>query len=626
VKPLSEKICSWTFGCLLALVGQAFGDVALPGHGTVSLSTNGVSGWSSEIRRTDAGTEPEVFEVGLTVRGAAEGIPPRLDLRYEMEQRDVQLRWSPENVQPPVPWQERMGRFETRASGQVPVLAWLSQTDENRLTVACSETLRPVLLAGYERDIGGSKVVTSLTFFPRGGVPLKDYSARVRFDFRPRPYWETVREGSDWVASRAGGPARAVPEAAYEPLWNSWYGYHTGYSASDMEREGRLAASLGIRTLLYDMGWDRVGTTNTQDFAQCGDWQPDPVSFPNLKEHLARMHDLGLRCILWGGVPLMGEKARNLERFRPFLLTSKPTVAGSCHVLDPRFPQVRKFISETLVRGVAEWGVDGWKVDFIQQFADRADDPVGKTGLGGRDCRWVADAARRVQEDFAAKVRDVRPDAMFEFMFPYGGIFGQRISTQVRAADCPGDAVWNRSQTARLLLLCGNRVAVHSDMLTWSREETPEACAVQVISVLHSVIQCGMRLTDLTPDQAKMLAHWLSFAKSHRETLLKGAFRPHGPAFAYPLLEMESPSERIVTVHQPGLCVRTTLDRSVCLVNGTDASGLAVELDSSAEAILYDTYGRETGARRLEPGLVRLAVPRAGYVKLVRTGSSLGNL
>lgn len=610
---------------VLSLGAGAVFAADLPGHGTVALATAPSARWTAEIRRADAGEIPEVFEVELTVKGVAEAVPPPMSIGYAAEQRDVQLRWSPEGVLPPIPWQERMGRFETRASGQVPVLAWLSQTDENRLTVACSEVSRPIAVSGYERDIGGSKLVTSVTFFPHGGIPLREYSARVRFDFRARPYWETVADACDWAAARNGADAKSVPDAAFEPLWNSWYGYHTGYTAADMEREGRVAAGLGIRTLLYDMGWDREGTTNSQDFAQCGDWRPDPVSFPDMKGHLENMHAMGLKCMLWCGIPLMGEKARNLPAFRSFLLTAKPTVAGSCHVLDPRFPNVRQFVAETLVRGVADWGADGWKIDFIQQFTDRPDDRVARAGLAGRDCRWVTDAARRLQEEFSSRLRAVRPDAMVEFMFPYGGVFGQKVCTQVRAADCPADAVWNRSQTARLRLLCGNRAAVHSDMLTWSPEESPEACALQVISVLHAVIQCGMRLTALTSEQARMLKHWLAFARAHRETLLKGTFRPHGPAFSYPLLEMESPSERIFTVHQKGLCVPVAADRSVYVINGTDAEGLLVELSEGAEARVYDTFGEPVATVRLAPGVSRLAIPRAGYAQICRAGAEAGD-
>lgn len=620
---------------IVLLVSAAFapaavanGDcVALPGRGEVRLEVGESDGWSLSISRTDDGVVPDVYEVTFTVKGTKEERPPVAHVKYVMEQRDVQFRWAPNGGHPPMPWLPGMGRVESQACGQAPVEAWISQADRNRLTLACSDPSYPLLLDAYEQEFGGSRLWTVATFFSRGGVPVKEYSAVLRFDFRDVPYWDSVSEACDWIAAFPGNVSTPVPDIAYEPLWNSWYGYHTGYSADDMEREGRIAADLGIRTMMYDMGWDREGTTNSQDFAQCGDWIPDPKGFPDMKAHIDRMHAMGLKCILWCGFPLMGLNANNLEKFTPWLLTHKPEAGWkkTCHVLDPRFPQVRRFATDTLVNGVRDWGVDGWKIDFIQLFKDRPDDRVPKEGLNGRDFRWVADGARVLQDDFAAEVRNVRHDVMFEFMFPYGGILGQKACTQVRAADCPADPGWNRSQTARLRLLCGNRAAVHSDMLTWSPDETPEVCAMQMISVLHAVIQYGMRLTALTPDQRKVVAHWISFARTHRDTLVKGRFRPHGPLHSYPLLEMESDAERIFTVHQQGICVSIAGKNPTWVVNGTDAQGLLVDCAEPCMARLYDTFGKETGSTFIDKGLSRLAVPRAGYALLYSRGKTMSD-
>ena len=593
--------------------------VELPGHGKVWLEVVQVDDWKSSIRRTDVGETSGVFEVTFDMKGERAGHPPVAKVIYVMEQRDVQFRWAPRGGHPPIPWLPNMGRVDSQACGQVPVEAWISQTDQNRLTLACSDPSYPLMLDAYEQEFGGSRLWTITSFFSHGGVPLKEYSAVLRFDFRDIPYWETVSGACDWIAAFPGNSSPPVPDIAYEPMWNSWYGYHTGYSADDMEREGRIAARLGVRTMIYDMGWDREGTTNSHDFAQCGDWIPDKKCFPDMKAHLNRMHQMGLKCILWCGFPLMGIEANNLEKFTPWLLTHKPEAGkNTCHVLDPRFPQVRRFITETLVKGVTDWGVDGWKIDFVQEFKDRLDDRVATEGLNGRDFRWVADGARVLQDDFSTKVRDVCPNVMFEFMFPYGGILGQKACTQVRAGDCPADPGWNRSQTARLRLLSGNRAAVHSDMLTWSPEETPEACALQIISVLHAVIQYGMRLTALTPGQRKVIAHWISFARAHRETLVKGFFCPHGPLHAYPLLEMESDVERIFTVHQKGLCVPVVGDKLVWIVNGTDDVGLVADCANPCTALLYDTFGTETGKLRIPQGPSRLDVPRSGYALLLK--------
>ena len=249
-----------------AMASAAESRIELPGHGEVRIEFEQGGDWSFSLRRTDDGLTADVYEVTFAVSSSEEGRPPVAHVRHVMEQRDVQFRWAPGGGRPPVPWLPGMGRVESQACGQAPVEAWVSQADRNRLTLACSDPSYPLLLDAYEQEFGGSRLWTVATFFSRDGVPVKEYSAVLRFDFRDVPYWESVFDACDWIAAFPGNASPPVPDIAYEPLWNSWYGYHTGYSEHDMEREGRIAADLGIRTVMYDMGWNCEGTTNSQDF------------------------------------------------------------------------------------------------------------------------------------------------------------------------------------------------------------------------------------------------------------------------------------------------------------------------------------------------------------------------
>jgi len=600
----------------LLLSATSFADarVALPGHGEVTLSETAKGGWTYGISRVDKGEMPDVFLVKFVADGKKEELPPAVRVEHVMEQLDVQYRWNPGAHGVPIPWSEPAGDMLSQATMLSPVFAWISQTDANRLTFSFADASRPTLFTGYERDRSGSKLHTAVTFFSRGGTPVKGhYETVIRYDFRNLPYYETVADACTWIATFPGQEPRRVPDVAYEPLWNSWYGYHIGYNDKDIEREAVIAKDLGITTIMYDMGWDRQGSTNSSSFAACGDWRPDPTDFPDLKGNIAKLHAMGLKTILWCGIPLMGKDAKNVPRFQGKYTTSKPWVAGNCYALDPRYPEVRRFIVDTLVEGLKEFDNDGWKIDFIQEFGEHGEDRVPKEGMNGRDFRWCSDAAAVLQEEFATKTREVKPDVMFEYMMLYAGAMNQRAATQVRAGDCPADAVWNRNQSVRLRLLCGNRCAVHSDMLTWSQQETPEACALQIISVLHSVIQYGMRLTELTEPQKQVVRHWIKFCRAHRETLYKGAFRPHGPGANYPLIEMESPAERIVTVHQPGMAVTAKLDKPVYIVNGASAEGILVDCDRPAKVRLVDACGITRAELKVSTGIHRLAIPLGGY-------------
>ena len=616
VRKLSHVSC--LLSLVLAVPAMGGDRVTLPGQGEVKLSVENPRDWQYAIERADKGETPGVFLVRFTAKGQKEETPPAARVEIVTEQLDVQYRWTPNNATVPIPWQETMGDLMSKSTMLAPVYAWMSQTDANRLTFAVSDAVYPTLFSGYERDRSGSKLHNAVTFFKRGGKLLKEYSALIRYDFRDRPYYETVSEACDWIASFPGQEGRRVPDAAYEPLWNSWYGYHIGFTAKDIEREAAIAKDLGIRTIMYDMGWDRQGTTNSASFAACGDWMPDPVDFPDMKGSVDKLHKMGLKAILWLGPSLMGKDAKALARFKDKCTTTGPWVCGSCYALDPRFPEVREYLTEAFVRGVRDWGIDGWKVDFIQEFHDHGADRVAKEGLNGRDYRSIADAALALQEAVAEKTRAINPDVMFEYMMCYAGPISQREATQIRAGDCPADSVWNRNQVTRLRLLCGNRTSVCADMFTWSRDESPEACALQIISTLHGVPIYGMRLTELTPDQMRVSRHWIAFAKAHAETLYRGAFRPHGPAANYPLIEMESSAERIVTVHQPGMAVTVDPRKPTYVVNGTNAAGVFAELDGPCTVEYFDVYGQASGTAAFKAATcARLAIPRSGYAKIL---------
>ena len=603
-------------GCFAALHHQAHAAacVELPSHGTVVVKAEEKDGWVFSLERIDDGSVAELFEVRFSASAKNESVPPTACVVHEMPQGDVRFRLTPAGTMvPPIPWQRNAGLFRTFANGLQPMQTWLAANDENRLTHACSDQSARLGVYGYERDVGGSTVNSEVEFFAGGMRKVSSYSATLRFDFRRIPYWEAVSSAGDWMASFPGQSSPPVPESAYDPLWDTWYAYHCDYDAAKVEREGDIAAELGLGTVVYDMGWDCHGNTNAS-FAFCGDWTPDPVDFPDMKGHVARMHKKGLRCLLWCGVPLLGRSSRACKRKLGFTLPERTRSSAQFHVLDPRFPEVRREAVDALLRGVAEWGADGWKIDFLQKMTDGDDDPVACEGLGGRDFRWVGDAAKCLQEEMSAEVRKVRPDAMFEYMLGYCGVLGQRSATHMRASDCPGDAVWNRNQTARLRMMCGNRAAVHSDPLLWGREAGAEDCGAHFISVMHAVLQLSVRLTELTPPQKMAAKHWIGFSKMHRDTLLRGAFRPHAPHHSYPLIEMESASERITSVFQRGLAVPLSGERPTYVLNGAEFAEVCVDAPAEGRAEVFDTLGANRGSVAVAKGLSRIAVPRAGYI------------
>ena len=114
------------------------------------------------------------------------------------------------------------------------------------------------------------------------------------------------------------------------------------------------------------------------------------------------------------------------------------------------------------------------------------------------------------------------------------------------------------------------------------------------------------------------MRNWIDFTQRHRETLLKGAFRPHHPEAGYPVIEAESAAERIVAVYNDA-CVADAGagDRSVVIVNATGADRLTLRLAKAPKSVeSYDTFGVRQKPPTLRAGVQDVPVCRSGYLQL----------
>lgn len=67
--------------------------------------------------------------------------------------------------------------------------------------------------------------------------------------------------------------------------------------------------------------------------------------------------------------------------------TARLAAGCDCSVLDPRYPETRRFIIGAWVHAVRDWDLDGFKLDFIDRFETNG------TFCDGMDCYSVEDAA-----------------------------------------------------------------------------------------------------------------------------------------------------------------------------------------------------------------------------------------
>ncbi|KDN81373.1 putative hydrolase [Kitasatospora cheerisanensis KCTC 2395] len=489
-----------------------------------------------------------------------------------------------------------------------PVGSLIGAGDRALCTFAVGELVRPVTIGEGAVEETGRFAWWTEHDGPRSSL---------RLDLTGRHYADTIRESADWWETLA--PVRTVPDAAFEPVFCTWYALHLAMAAPDVERLAALAAPLGFRSLIVDDGWQT--DERSRSYATTGDWRPAPTDFPDFAAHVGRVRALGLNYLLWHALPFVGDRSDAAQELAGHTLAHLPQL--ETHLLDPRSATVRAHQVERLAAAVEQHGVDGLKVDFVDTFARKpAPGAPPNTASPEADCATVAEGVQKLLAELDARLRATRPDVLVEHRQDYLGPGLWPYATMVRAADCPHNAVENRVRTADLRLTAGP-LAVHADPLTWHPGESPEQIAVLLQSVLFATPQVSVDLGAQDAGQLAALAFWLRVAEEHRELLQRGELRPHRPELAYPLIEAARGRQLAFGRYAP-LPVRAHGEWELLLVANADQDTLVrVEFDrvpGPVELLVQDCRGGEVARAQTPVAGTELAVrvPTGGLLTLRR--------
>ncbi|MEV4555688.1 glycoside hydrolase family 36 protein [Kitasatospora sp. NPDC049285] len=580
---------------------------APPSGRTEAARTVDAAGLAVRITAIGSATEP-------VVRVVQPGTPGVVLIEVESGEEDVRLRaewqvpctgatgyWTPNTNARWLPPSWAAPREASLPKG-APVGSLVGPGDAALCTFAVGEPVRPVSIGeGAVEETGRYS-----WWVEHDGPKLS-----LRLDLSNRHFADTVRESADWWATLV--PVRAVPDAAFEPVFCTWYALHLAMTAADVESLAELAAPLGFGSLIVDDGWQT--DERTRSYATTGDWEPAPRAFPDFAGHVRRIQALGLNYLLWHALPFAGDRSRAAEALAGHTLAHLPQL--ETHVLDPRSAAVRAYQVERLAAAVERHGADGLKIDFIDTFARPAD-----TGSPDADCATVAEGVQKLLAALDARLRATRPEVLVEHRQGYTGPGLWPYATMVRAVDCPLGAVENRVRIADLRLTAGP-LAVHADPLTWHPAERPERIAVLLQSVLFATAQVSVDLAAQSADQLTALAFWLSVMREHRDLLQRGELRPHRPELAYPVIEARHGARRAFGRYAP-LPLRVDGEWELLLVANADQDTLVrLEFDRApgpVELLVQDCLGGTVARARTPVGAAELSVrvPTGGLLTVRR--------
>lgn len=536
----------------------------------------------------------------------------RFSVEWQLPQDDIQFRWVsaagkigegyPQFLPP-----DWFSAMTTELCRHAPVFSLVGADSGNRLTAAVSESVEPVLFR-----CGVSEETFMMQCRIECTAVTPESRIVFRFDQRRVPFSESLREVAVWWENLPGLRPMPVPASAFDPVYSTWYSYHHGISADAVGQEVKSGLEYGMKTVIVDDGWQKIGRTGS--YPSTGDWL-EADRFPDMKQHVRRIRETGVRYLLWVALPFIGEESRVFPGLKDKLLYFSGALRT--WILDPRFPEVRNHLVSTCVRLVKEWELDGLKLDFLDRFPLPAGipDPADCTPDAGRDCPGVDEGVNLLLDELTARLRAVNPDVLIEFRQDYIAPAMRKYANIFRASDCPGDRIANRRRIINLRLLSGG-TAVHSDMLGWSPEEAVESAARQLWNIVFSVPQLSVRLADLPEKHRRMLAFFLNFWTENRTLFLHSGLTPLHPELNYPLVMAENGNTVAAVLYsEQALRITGLSGRRLIVINATASPELLLQFQGKeTRAEIRDCCGNPAGGVTLRDGIRSIAIPPSGVL------------
>ena len=547
--------------------------------------------------------EVSIYKLSLELADSA--IPKPYELSFYEKQIDIIGYYGSKsglchNITPD--WHMRENESKT-ASG-APLMSFYNKQGINQLTISLSDAKTPIKIsAGVVEENG--KLHIKIRFFDALVSEISKYEALIRIDRRKIPLYEAIPEVRNWWSSLGNNLAYA-PDNARLPMYSTWYSFHQHTIPEEIIKECEIAKQYGLDSVIVDDGWQTED--NSRGYAYCGDWEISKKKIPDMKDFVDKIHSLGMKFIIWFSVPFVGYKSKNFERFKGMYLYENKHM-NAC-VLDPRFKEVRRFLIDTYISYVKEYGWDGLKLDFIDSF--RLSDE-SSTDYEKMDTVSVEDAIEMLLSELNVKLKEINPEFLIEFRQSYIGPVICKYGNMLRVGDCPNDALSNRVNSVSLRMT-SDKIPVHSDMLMWHYEDTDESVMSQLLSIMFSVPQISIRFSGLSESHKMLLKAFLDFWRKTREIILDGKISFEGIEANYTMVKSEKDGESVVVLYQS--TDYSLLESKANIYNITGKDYIIIDSLYEYNYTCYDMYGNMVDSGKIPRGVSKITLKNASRVEL----------
>lgn len=575
--------------------------------------------FGGELKPEKAEVTPVSFDNGIEIGRLSlsfgNAIQPKpFFVKFQAKNRDTYSVWSPLHcinrfLYPT--WRTAL-KIESRAQSGMPLLQFIDKSGNNICLFALSDFISFVKMSGGIDERSGN-IEVKAEFFTENTVPCENYETQFYCDTRKVPYYEAIASFNEYKHS-LGYESACVPEQARRCLYSSWYSFQRAVTAEGVFEQCRAAKEYGMNNVIIDDGWQTPSNSAYENvYITAGDWELCEPKFGNMKKLIEDLHGIGTKVMLWVGTPFIGSESKWYKFFNGRFLR-KNRDDGTVLIADPRYADIREWYVNLLSDRMKEWKLDGFKLDFIDNFTA---DEKANTDYENMDVPDVNEAVTRLCDEISAGLKKINPEVMIEYRQNYIGPAMQKSGNMFRVDDCAYGALYNRVNGIDLRLLAEN-TAIHSDMLMWDYEASPEAAADQLTALLFMVPQISMDLKRLSAEHKRVLKFYLDFIDKNLDVLQKGRLVPLYPESNYPVVYAEKGGKVIAALYcAESICLPENTEEFT-VVNATGNNAVYIDCGENSligrEYTVLNCLGDKVASGKINAKTDRYNVPWNGMI------------
>ena len=558
-----------------------------------------------EIKQIKSG---EISEYHVKIVFKEKASPSKYTISWEEPQIDMLGFWSSKcvtqyNLTPD--WFPR--KEESRTASGMPLITIYSGSGKNRLSVALSDPSSPSTISAGVVEENGT-LIMKIDLFSKICSSIKEYEAIIRIDRREVPFFQAIKDARNWWSTLGYAPMY-VPNEAKLPMYSTWYSFHQKTIPDEILYECKIAKEYGMDTVIVDDGWQT--DDNRRGYAFCGDWEVCENKIPDMKKFVDDVHALGMKFMIWFSVPFVGLESKIYDKFKGMYLYMRKNACAS--VLDPRFKEVRDYLTDIYASSVQKYGWDGLKLDFIDSF--ELSDEESSRDFEKMDTVSVEEGLQLLLSETMEKLKKINPEIMIEFRQSYVGPAISKYGNIFRVGDCPADPINNRVGSLSLRLT-SDTTAVHSDMIMWNNNDTNESVLYQLLGTMFAVPQISVRFDAITFDHKKLLKSYLSFWREHSDVILNGELKVYDPDASFSLAKSKKDGECVAVLYR-GVVEKIENDVLEYVFNATGKNDIYIESEENRTYEIYDIFGEKYATGKIASGVNKIPAKNCEMVKII---------